>query len=84
MPVHVTGQVTGLGEGHPPVALAVTVNGTVEAVTEPWKVPIRGQEGRWSAMVPETAFRTGENAVEVVVITQTAGEVRLARAVPSP
>ena len=80
VPVHVTGQVTGLGEGHPPVALAVAVNGTIEAVTEPWKVPIRGQEGRWSAMVPETAFRTGENAVEVVVITQAAGEVRLARA----
>ena len=80
VPVHVTGQVTGLGEGHPPVVLAVAVNGTVEAVTEPWKVPIRGQEGRWSAMVPETAFRTGENAVEVVVITGAAGEVRLARA----
>ena len=83
VPAHITGGVTGVGTDHPPVSLAVAVNGTIEAVTEPWKVPIGGQEGSWSAIVPETAFRIGKNTVEVFLITETAGKVRLSRAVAS-
>ena len=82
IPAHVTGQVMARSEDHPPIALAIAVNGTIEAVTEPWKVPIRGREGFWSAIVPETAFRTGANTVEVFVITKVGSEVRPARPAP--
>lgn len=83
VPAHITGGVTGAGKDHPPISLAVAVNGTIEAVTEPWKVPIWGREGSWSAIVPETAFRIGENTVEVFLVTETGGEVRLSRAMAS-
>ena len=83
VPAHITGQATPRREDRPPTALAVAVNGTVEAVTEPWKVPVGGREGSWSAILPETAFRTGENEVEILVITQAEGEIGLARAAPA-
>ena len=84
IPVHITGQVTATRREDPSIALAVAVNGTIQAVTEPWKVPVRGREGIWSAIVPETAFRNGENAVEVLVVTGAGEEARVARAVPAP
>ena len=83
VPAHITGGVTGLGKDHPSIFLAVAVNGAIEAVTEPWKAPIGGREGSWSAIVPETAFRIGENTVEVFLITEAGGKVRLSRAAPS-
>ena len=61
----------------------MAINGAIEAVTEPWKAPIGGREGSWSAIVPETAFRIGENTVEVFLITEAGGKVRLSRAAPS-
>ena len=80
VPVLISGQVRSATEEVP--GLAVAVNGTIAAVTEPWKVPIGGREGRWSAVVPERAFRPGANAVEPFAVTETAGQVRLARAAP--
>ena len=79
IPAHITGQVSGVKGEHGRVALAVAVNGTVEAVVEPWKVPVRGREGIWSAVVPETSFHPGENTVEVMVITGAGAETRIAR-----
>ena len=84
IPVHITGQVTATRQEDPPIALAVAVNGTIQAVTEPWKVPVRGREGSWSAIVPETAFRNGENTVEVFVLTGAGEEPRVARTAPAP
>ena len=83
VPARITGQVTSPGSDPSSVALAVAVNGTIQAVTEPWKVSIGGREGLWSAIVPETAFRTGHNAVEVFVISGAGGEARLARPGPT-
>ena len=83
VPAHITGGVTEFGKDHPSISLAVAVNGAIEAVTEPWKPPIGGREGSWSAIVPETAFRIGENTVEVFLIAEAGGKVRLSRAAPS-
>jgi Sulfatase len=56
--------------------LAVALNGSIVAVTRTFDQ--HGQT-RFSAMVPEEAFRTGRNAVEVFAV-ETAGEtLRLAR-----
>ena len=84
VPARVTGQVASPGSDPSSVALAVAVNGTIQAVTEPWKVPIGGREGLWSAMVPETAFRPGRNAVEVFTISEAGAEARLMRTRGSP
>ena len=80
VPAHITGQLATAQKGHPVIGLAVAINGTIEAVTEPWKVPVRGRAGSWSAIVPEAAFRTGENAVDVLVLTGVGGEIGVARA----
>ena len=80
IPTHITGHVTPSTLGNRPVSLAVAVNGTIQAVTQPWSVPIQGRHGIWSAVVPETAFQTGQNTVEVFVVSDTAGGPALARA----
>jgi hypothetical protein len=64
-----------------PVSLAVAVNGTIQAVTRSYGH--EGRQGRWSVVVPETAFRAGRNAVDVFVVSAdpfTPGRPSLARA----
>ncbi len=80
IPAHITGQVTPALLNGQPVSLAVAINGTIQAVTQPWSVPIQGRRGVWSAVVPETAFQTGRNTVEVFVVSDVVGRATLARA----
>ena len=80
IPAHITGQVTPALLNDRPVSLAVAVNGRIQAVTRPWSVPVEGRQGVWSAIVPETAFQTGQNTVEVFVVSDVAGRVTLSRA----
>ena len=80
IPARITGHVTPPTLGNRPISLAVAVNGTIQAVTQPWSVPIQGRQGVWSAIVPETAFQTGRNKVEVFVVSEVAGRFTLARA----
>jgi hypothetical protein len=64
-----------------PVPLAIAVNGTIQALTSSYGH--EGRQGRWSVVVPETAFRAGRNDVEVYVVTRatfTDGRPLLARA----
>ena len=56
--------------------LAVALNGEVAAVTKTFDQ--HGQT-RFSALVPEEAFRSGRNAVEVFAVETAGGSVRLAR-----
>ena len=56
--------------------LAVALNGKVAAVTRTFDQ--HGQT-RFSALVPEEAFRSGRNAVEVFAVQETGGSVALAR-----
>ena len=79
VPVYITGEVGEGAEGDR-VTLGVAINGTIQAVTEPWELPIRGREGYWQAMVPESALLRGRNTVEIFVIREEAEEVRLIKA----
>ncbi len=88
VPAYITGKVLFPTPDAAPVALAVALNGTIQAVTQPWSVPKNlpknlsktGRQGSWAAVVPETAFQAGRNTVEVFVVAEDAGHVRLARA----
>ena len=52
------------------VALAISVNGVIRAVTTPYLAEPR----LWTAMVPERAFRAGRNHVEVYAVSTVDGE----------
>lgn len=87
IPAYITGQVTPPTLHNRPISLAVAVNGTIQAVVQPWSVPIQGKQGVWSAVVPEIAFQAGQNTVQVFVVADAAGEPALARVTgmrPSP
>ncbi len=56
--------------------LAVALNGKIAAVTKTFDQ--HGQT-RFSALVPEEAFRSGRNAVEVFAVEETGGSVVLKR-----
>ena len=80
IPAYISGHVTPDLLNGKPVSLAVVVNGTIQAVTQPLSVPVKGRYGSWSAVVPEAAFQSGHNTVEVFVISEVAGQATLARA----
>ena len=56
--------------------LAVALNGKIAAVT---KTFVQRGQTRFSALVPEQAFRNGRNALEVFAIDDADGSVALAR-----
>ena len=68
IPSPLTGPVSGL---HPGDAIAVALNGQVAAVS----VVYRGQ--RFSALVPESAFRAGRNSVRAFAVTGSPSAPRL-------
>ncbi len=79
LPAHITGRIRSQGHVKTPHALAIAVNGTVQAVTRPWQFPVKGESGSWSAIVPEQAFRPGKNEVETFVVSQTEERMTLLR-----
>jgi hypothetical protein len=68
IPSPLTGPVSGL---HPGDAVAVALNGQVAAVSAVYRGP------RFSALVPETAFRPGRNAVRAFLVTGSASAPQL-------
>ena len=69
IPAYITGQFhAGATEGTPAPTLAVAINGTIQAVSQPWVPLAEKDRGRWSALVPEEAFQQGHNDVEVFEI----------------
>jgi hypothetical protein len=63
-------------EGMPDrLPLAIAVNGTVRATT--WTLHSRNPERPWSAMVPADAFTHGRNRLELYVVDEHGGRVRL-------
>ncbi len=59
-----------------PIELAIAVNGTVQAVTRTYTG--KDIKNIWGAMLPESAFRPGENELAIFVVTSIGGELRLA------
>jgi hypothetical protein len=68
IPSPLTGPVSGL---HPGDAIAVALNGQIAAVSAVYRGP------RFSALVPETAFRPGRNSVRAFVISGSPAAPRL-------
>jgi hypothetical protein len=54
----------------------VAVNGRIEAVS--WTYPFTGK-ARFSALVPDTAFRTGANQVQVFAVQGSGRSASLLR-----
>ena len=84
IPAYITGQFyAGATEDMPVPTLVVAINGTIQAVTQPW-VPLAKKDRRqWSALVPEEAFQQGQNDVEVFEIQQNGEEYLLLRSAGS-
>lgn len=80
LPAYITGSIAPPLRSGQPFSLAVAVNDTIQAVIQPWSVPIKGRHGSWSTMVPESAFQAGRNTVEVFVVSDDAGQATLAHA----
>ncbi len=80
LPAYITGSIAPPLRSGRPFSLAVAVNGTIQAVTQPWSIPVQGRHGSWSAVVPESAFQAGRNTIEVFVVSDSAGQATLAHA----
>ena len=78
IPARISGTIPKLDRPQEPY-LAIAINGTVRALTRPTEP--RGRFRKFSAMVPETAFRQGRNHVEAFLVsTETTGKAALWRA----
>ena len=80
IPAYITGQFYAAAtENTPTPTLAVAVNGTIQAVTQPWVPLAEKDRGRWSALVPEAAFQHGHNDVEVFEVQRNEQDYLLRR-----
>jgi hypothetical protein len=73
VPAWITGRITH--RGSVPEALALALDGTVAAVTRSYEW--RGA-ARFSAVLPPTAFRTGDNRLQVFAVEGAGSSRRLA------
>jgi hypothetical protein len=60
-----------------PVRIAVAVNGVIRGVTRTYQLD--GARDHWMALIPESAFRVGDNDVRYYSIAGTAPDLQLAR-----
>jgi hypothetical protein len=75
VPCYYEGRVLAAGPIQEPVQIAVAVNGAIRGVTRTYDFDER--RDRWTVMVPEQAFRVGENDVKFYVISGQAPQLRL-------
>jgi hypothetical protein len=68
IPSPLAGSISGL---HPGDAVAFALNGRIAAVTTVYRE--RGGSSRFSALAPESAFRSGRNSVRAFLITGSPG-----------
>lgn len=80
VPCYIEGRMGSSPRLESPVRIAVAVNGTIWAVTRTYLLD--GLRDYWTAMVPESAYRVGENDVQYFVVTGSAPQLRLTRCVP--
>lgn len=60
-----------------PIQIAVAINGIIRGVTRTYELNLRREN--WAILVPEQAFRVGENDVQFYAISGQAPELRLNR-----
>ena len=80
LPAHITG--TLHSEEFSFIALAL--NGTIRAITQPWSFAVKGTNGRWSALLDPQFFQTGANSLEAFEVAMQNGQVTLVRAAGPP
>jgi hypothetical protein len=78
LPANITGHIEVSRKLSAPLDLAITINGVIHAVTKTFEKGV--DNASFEAMVPESAFRTGLNTVNVYVIEHDPrGNIKLAR-----
>ena len=80
LPTHITG--TLHSEEFRFIALAL--NGTVRAITQPWSFAVKGKHGQWSALLDPQFFRAGKNTLEAFGVIPQNDQATLIRAAGSP
>lgn len=74
---NITGRIFRSHQGtHKPLSLAIAVNGTIRAMTETY---MAGNDERFSALVPDSAFHPGHNGVNAFVVSNSNGRLVLER-----
>jgi hypothetical protein len=82
VPCFLVGRVHRRDAARDPIALAIAVNGTIRAVTRTYTD--KTIHDYWSALLPESSIREGDNEVRVFVINSIAGKRTLAPATDEP
>ncbi len=77
LPAHLKGAVYAGSGFAGPLDLAVALNGTICTVARSFDHA--GGAGKWTALLPESAFRQGKNELEVFIVRPDAGGLRLYR-----
>ena len=80
LPIHITG--TLYSEEFRFLALAL--NGTIRAVTQPWSFVVRGKNGKWSALLDPQLLQSGKNTIEAFGVVALSDRVTLVRGTGSP
>lgn len=77
VPCYYEGRVISSAPIQEPVPIAVAVNGTIRGVTRTYDFDKRREH--WAVLVPEDAFRVGDNDVQFYVISGQSPQLRLTR-----
>ena len=64
--------------------IALALNGTVRAVTQPWSFAAKGKNGKWSALIDPQFLQPGKNTIEAFGVDVQQGQITLVRAAGSP
>jgi hypothetical protein len=75
VPCYHAGRVVAPARIFQPVRIAVAINGTIRGVTRTYQLD--GVRDHWMALIPESAFRVGENEVHYYSISGTAPDLQL-------
>ncbi|MEE2822444.1 MAG: sulfatase-like hydrolase/transferase [Acidobacteriota bacterium] len=82
VPAQITGRIVSNSDSKHSLDLAISVNNTIRAITRSSSQFAADEE--FSAVVPESAFRSGENDVEVFVVIDVNGKPWLASTKEAP
>ena len=77
VPCYFEGKVVSPRSIPEPIRMVVAINGIIQGTTRTYEFD--GLRDQWAAMVPEQAFRVGENDVQFYTISGTAPDLRLTR-----
>ena len=64
--------------------IALALNGTVRAITQPWSFAVKGRNGKWSALLDPPLLRPGKNTIEALGVVTLSDRVTLVRGTGSP